>query len=283
MSRYAVVIPQLPDYVHSRAFDEIALTLVEGLATLGHDSVLSDHVAHPNRRCIVLAPQLLTQWTQQVPEDAILYNLEQIDPESPWITADLLARFARHELWDYSERNRAALAANFGIEHARLMPIGHSAGLERISANIAPDIDVLFYGSPNERRITVLEALEKFGVKVMPLFGAYGAERDAWIARSRIVLNIHFYDAQIFEQVRVSYLLANGRFVISESGDPDGESAWSGGLVFTPYEQLVASCLGYLERDQARARIAQAGRALMQSRPQHEFLARVLDDATRAR
>ena len=39
-----------------------------------------------------------------------------------------------------------------------------------------------------------------------------------WIARSKIVLNLHQYDAQVFEIVRVSYLLANRRAVVSERG-----------------------------------------------------------------
>ncbi len=276
MARYAVVVPRLPDYPHTRAFDEVAQALVEGLGALGHDAVASDRAAHADRRSIVLAPQLLPLWPQPVPEDAILYNLEQIDRASSWITPALLDRFRRHELWDYSERNREALANEHGITHAKLVPTGHSPGLERIADAPVQDIDVLFYGSPNDRRIAVLEALDRLGAKVHPLFGVYGAERDAWIARSRIVLNMHYYAAQVFEQVRVSYLLANARFVVSESGDPQAESEWRDGLVFAPHAELVQTCLGYLDRDRARDRIRLRGRELMRARPQSAFLARVL-------
>ena len=276
MARYAVVIPRLRDYVHSQAFDEVALALVEGLNELGHDALHSDHAAHADRRCIMLAPQLLDLWPHPVPHDAILYNLEQVDRDSPWITDALLARFRRHELWDYSERNRVALRERHGIGEVKLLPIGHCAALERIAVDAASDIDVLFYGSPNDRRIATLEALERFGVRVMPLFGVYGRERDAAIARARIVLNVHFYNAQIFEQVRVSYLLTNARFVISEDGDPAAEDSLRGGMVFAPYTRLVESCLSYLERDRARDRIRFAGRELMRARPQSGFLQRVL-------
>lgn len=279
MSRFAVVIPQLPDYPHSRAFDEIALTLVEGLNALGHDAVRSDHARHDDRRSIVLAPQLLHLWPHPVPDDAILYNLEQIDRASTWITPELLQRFRRHTLWDYSERNREALASRHGITHATLLPVGYCPGLERIAQGDRQDVDVLFYGSPNDRRIAVLETLARFGVKVHPLFGVYGAERDAWIARSKIVLNMHYYDAQVFEQVRVSYLLANACFVVSESGDPDAEREWQDGLAFAPYAQLVDTCLGYLERDRARDRIRLRGRELMRSRPQSTYLARLVGTA----
>ena len=48
--------------------------------------------------------------------------------------------------------------------------------------------------------------------------GVRGAERDALIARARLVLNLHFYPTAIFELVRVSYLLANGKAVVAECG-----------------------------------------------------------------
>jgi hypothetical protein len=278
MSRYVVVIPQLPDYPHSQAFDEIALTLVEGLNALGHDAIHGDRADVADRRAIVLGPQLLPHWPHAVPEDAILYNLEQVDRSSRWMTPALLDRFRRHELWDYSERNREALARDHGITHAKLLPVGYSPGLERIVDAPRHDIDVLFYGSLNDRRIAVLEGLARFGVKVHPLFGVYGAERDAWIARSKIVLNMHYYDAQVFEQVRVSYLLANACFVVSESGDPDAEREWQDGLAFAPYTRLVDTCLGYLERDRARDRICLRGRELMRARPQSAYLSMVLGD-----
>lgn len=278
MSRYAVVIPRLQDYPHSHAFDEIALALVEGLNALGHDAIHSDRAQHSERRAIVLAPQLLPLCGLAVPDDAILYNLEQIDRSSSWITPEVLALFRRHALWDYSERNRVVLAQQHGIDHAALMPVGHSLGLERIIAAPVADIDVLFYGSPNDRRIAVLESLARFGVKVHPLFGVYGRERDSWIARSKIVLNLHFYDAQVFEQVRVSYLLANACFVVSENGDAQAEAEWQGGMVFADYVQLVDTCMSYLERDRARERIGLRGRDLMRARPQAGFLERSLVD-----
>lgn len=96
--------------------------------TLGHDAIRSDRADHADRRAIVLAPHLLPLYGLAVPDDAILYNLEQIDRSSSWITPELLALFRDHALWDYSERNREALVRRHGITHAELMPVGHSAG-----------------------------------------------------------------------------------------------------------------------------------------------------------
>ncbi|MHC4843687.1 MAG: hypothetical protein ACYTEE_07795, partial [Planctomycetota bacterium] len=89
----------------------------------------------------------------------------------------------------------------------------------------------------------------QIGLKVEALFGVYGVERDHYISRAKIVLNIHFYETKVFEIVRVSYLLANKKFVISEPGnDQELESPFRDGLVFLPYNGLVEECVKYLRK-----------------------------------
>ena len=65
--------------------------------------------------------------------------------------------------------------------------------------------------APKIRRACVINTLSgrPSGANVIPVFGLYGPPRDALIARSKIILNMHLYDAKVFEIVRVSYLLAN--------------------------------------------------------------------------
>jgi hypothetical protein len=108
---------------------------------------------------------------------------------------------------------------------------------------------VLFYGSINERRWHIIQSLKAHGVRTETVFGVYGNERDKLIARSKILLNVHFYEAKVFEVVRVSYLLANQRFVISERGaNLLEEDTFSGGVVFADYNDLVKTCLDFLSR-----------------------------------
>ena len=59
------------------------------------------------------------------------------------------------------------------------------------------------------------------GINVKALFGVYGRERDKLIARSKIVLNMHHYSSQIFEIVRVFYLLTNRKAVVAECNARD--------------------------------------------------------------
>ena len=47
----------------------------------------------------------------------------------------------------------------------------------------------------------------------------YGRELDQYIARSKVVLNLHFYEKASFEIFRVSHLLANHKCVVTEADD----------------------------------------------------------------
>lgn len=269
--RFAVSVVTPFGYAHAAAFDEVALTLHEGLRALGHDSVVSTRLDNRRRRHLVLGANLLHRFPAPLPDDAVLYNLEQISPESSWFQSGLLDVLRSRTCWDYSAANVTALATA-GIQPAAVVPIGYAPALTRIAA-AGEDIDVLFYGSLNERRAAVLNALVARGVRVKHLFGVYGPERDAWIARSRIVLNMHYFDAKVFEAVRVSYLLANHRFVISERGsDATEEQAFEPGVVFCDYDQLADTCVAWLQSPTDRRRVADAGFALMRARPIEAFL-----------
>jgi len=169
-----------------------------------------------------------------------------------------------------------------------LLPLGHHARMRRIEhrPEADKDVDVLFYGSLNERRAALLDRLRS-RCCVQSLFGVYGAERDAWVGRSRIVLNIHFYQAQILEQVRLAYLLGNECFVVSEESTPNPMAE---AVASRPYGELPELCLRYLGDAEARREQAARGLHWMEQRPMAELLgaalegnAERLDGAVRAR
>jgi hypothetical protein len=275
--RYAVVIVSPPGYPHAEAFREVAESVAAALRDLGYDVVLARDFGAADRRAIVFGANLLERAGLEPPADAILYNLEQVTPDSPWFPAAMLERLRRHVVWDYSAANVGRLAA-MGIA-ATHVPIGHHPVLARIE-RAAEDIDVLFYGSLNARREAVLDALEARGVRVASLFGVYGAERDAVIARAKLVLNVHYYEARVFEIVRVSYLLANRRCVVSETGaEPAEEAAWADGIAFAPYDGLVDTCVALAASRSERRRLAEAGHARFAARPLAPVLRALLGPA----
>lgn len=168
-------------------------------------------------------------------------------------------------VWDYNAGNIAKLR-EWGIANTALLPFGHHPVLETVPRDIAKDIDVCFFGCLTRRRRLVLEALERAGMRIAAREKCYGAERDALIGRSRIALNLHGYDhLAILEEARISFLLANRCFVVSESSDhnPYGE-----GVVFAPIDSIVEVCRAWLaEPPCERERVAEQGYAAVKAQP----------------
>jgi hypothetical protein len=275
MSRYSIWIVSPPNYLHSHAFDEVAIGLNAAFHALGLDAEVVRDSSRLGDVTIVLGCNLLKGVAPPPPDKRlILFNLEQITPNSPWLTQDYLALLGRYPVWDYSHGNIAELA-KMGIRAAHC-GIGYAPELTRI-ASAPEDIDVLFVGSVNERRLIVLKQLAEKGINIDARFNLYGAERDAFVARAKVILNVHFYDARLFEIVRVSYLLANKKCVVSETGsDIAFERQFESGVAFAPYAALAETCVRLLQNPAERGVVAEAGFNRFKAMPQTEYLKQAL-------
>ena len=278
--RFAVAVVLPPDHhdISGGAFGEVAEALHQGLLALGHDSVLTNRLDLDERRTIVLGSNLLVQYGLEPPKNPIFYNLEQLGDDLPWMTMpEFVDLFRRYPHWDYSQANVEYLAA-LGLPRPTYVPIGYVPELTRI-APAPEDIDVLFYGALNGRRYGVLRELHDRGLRVKWLSGAYGASRDAWIARSKIVLNMHYFEAKIFAIARVSYLLANRRAVVCEhSADPTLERDLASGIAFADYDGLVDRCVELVGDERARRELADRGYQAFSARDQAAILDRALSE-----
>ncbi len=273
---FAVTIVSPPGYIHAAAFAEVAESLVIGLGRLGHDALATTEGRLHGWRHIVLGANLLPRYPLPLADDAILYNLEQADAASTWMRPELVELYRRHTVWDYSARNSAVLRGR-GIEPAALLPIGYVDALTRIAHAVEPDIDVLFVGSLNARRQAILERMRSLGLRVHAAFGVYGAERDALIARARLVLNVHYYEAKVLEMVRIAYLLANRCAVLSEYGaDPGEDAALDGAVAFAAYDDLPQRAAALIADTGARASLAERGFDWIRARPITDYLRPVL-------
>jgi hypothetical protein len=275
-SGYCVWIVTPPGYIHSRCFEEVALGLHEAFAALGYDApVVTDRRAIRGTP-IVLGCNLLPQMGLTPPPDAILYNLEQIVEGSAWINSAYLDLLRRYRVWDYAQRNIEALA-RVGVVAVQCA-IGYMPALTRIPPAAAQDVDVLFVGSVNERRQKVLTEIQRAGKIVKVGHGLYGDARDAHIAAARIVINLHFYESQVLEIVRISYLLANRICVVSETGfDPGLDAQLAGAVAFAPYDGLMNACIDLLDDDAARRQQAADGFAVFSRQSQTPMLKHALE------
>ena len=224
-------------------FTEIISLLFHSFAALGISCTFKFNRVEKRKTNIIIGnivtkpdlPELLAE-IKYIP-----YQFEQLSDTEGWYGKYPLFRNIIHKasnVWDYSVINIEFLKTK--NIHAGLLPLGYDQNLENI-IDSEKDIDVLFYGSENERRRQILLELENRGLRVKSLSDTYGQERAQYIARSKIVLNIHYFEMAIFESARIHYLLNNKVFVITEQSADNPYPKVD--LAVAPYEQLVDECV----------------------------------------
>ncbi len=272
MGTFNVVHIQPFNVLTTQGHWDVARLVYFSLQSLGHLAALQVNVFDPQAMNIIvgyerLAPEAIPKGAAYIP-----YQLEQLAVGGTPVTPAMrqVLRGAR-EIWEYSPQN-IPLLKNVGLPPVKLLPLGYHEALATIVPQAQEDIDVLFYGLLNDRRMSILNKLS-VQCTARGLQYVYGVQRDAWIARSKVVINIHYYPAMVAEQVRVSYLLNNRRCVVSESShyDPLAECC-----VTIPYEGLVDACLKLVRDPAERERVTTAGAQRFAQLPMTEFLQKVL-------
>lgn len=270
-ARASVVLLEPEGYPFAAALADAARLVHYSLESLGIQSRQVVNTLDPAGLNIILGYHLLGDPGLLAPFRYIVYQLEQVVDRPDWFTPARLEILRRAEaVWDYAEENVRALSER-GVA-ARLVPLGFHERLQSIPRQAQPT-DVLFFGSTNPRRQAVLEELAR-DCNVEALFGVFGEERDRKISEAKIVLNIHFYPAQIMEQARVAYLLNNRVFVVTEDSP---RNPYAGGVVAAAYERLAETCRAYLARPEDRYRVARAGYELLRGRPMVEYVRAALE------
>jgi len=270
------VVPIKPrDNEHAAAFDELVSSLSSALRDLGCETdVSSDELLGREHVNLIVGANLIKPGSE-LPANSIILNFEQGEAlrREPYY----LDRLGRHAVLDYSAKNAERIRQETGNPHVHVLDIGYSAALTRILPAVVQDVDVLFYGSVNPRRRHVLDGLEAAGLKVKTLFGVYGEERDRWIARSKLVLNLHFYEDKVHEIVRTFYLLANRKAVVCECDEAtEIDPVLKDAMACVPYERLVETCVRLATADDERQRLEHRGFEIFSRRDQAQMLAAVL-------
>ena len=248
-----LIKPEGFDFVES--FREVMEVLQEGLTTLGHTVTTSTNQIEPNAWAVIFgAHHLDAESVNRLPAQSIIYNLEQLVIGYPWFSEPYLQLLARFQVWDYSSHNVEYLRKSGRALPIVHLPFAYSPCLSRITPVTDEDVDVLFFGVHTERRLNVLQAMAERGLNVVCLRDVWGAERDAWIARAKVVVTIRQTDGGAFENVRVIFLLANAKVVVSELLiDEQLPVALQAALCAVPYDELVDACARLVADADARA------------------------------
>lgn len=201
----------------------------------------------------------------RIPSNSIIYQTEHPSTWAPSYAVQLQA----HETWTYSRHAKGLLTS---IKH---VPLGYSPDFPRIVPTAEQDIDVLFFGSLNDRRVSVLNEMtirHRLRVYSAPL-GTFGTELTQLIARAKVVLNVHYYTAPAcFEYARVVPLVHSGVCVLSEISE-QGEGT---GLAATAsYENLANAAKALVENKELREHCAKQSLKNLMKRPMADILKEV--------
>ena len=242
-------------------FKEIIEALKDELLKNGYYVIISDIIIKDSINLIIGANEIKDSidlvistneikdrnWTKFIMDtDIIIVNLEQLS-DIKWGNSTYMSILKLFKVWDYSIDNIKWLM-NKGITDVGHMIIGKTLAFKNFIPTLIKDIDVLFYGSINRRRKSILNSLKQSGINVIIKSNLWGVERDTFIRRAKIVLNIHFYETAILEVLRIFPVIANNEFIISENSKfPDGNDDWVDNIVFCDYNNIVTTVKYYLE------------------------------------
>jgi hypothetical protein len=266
-----VVLPE--GYIPAFAMVELGELVFYSIRELGYSLKLQPNIIDPDAQNIILGCHMLSKdLIPEIPTDTIIINTEQVYAEATDWNQNTFEWVNKFQVWDYSEKNISNLNT-LGITQVKHLKIGYQKELNRIKKINSRDIDVLFYGSVNDRRAKILNALRESGLNIQNVFGIYGAEKDALIQRSKVVLNLHYYDSQIFEIIRVFYLLTNSIAVVGEVNPTTSiDGMYLNGIYPSQYDSLVESCHELIKDSNRRALIEQRALETIEQYPQTAFI-----------
>lgn len=232
----------LPTSIHTQCFVEVADSIEWALKELGHEVSRGSTIPDVTNILFGLRPGDASA----LPPGSVIYNGEQVNKDGMW---PLLApAYAGHTIWDYSYANGTRYE-EWGLPRPQAVRPGYAPVLDGRIPSSKKLVDVVFFGSMNERRKKILDRLQDLGLKVMQVpFGVYGKERDELVAQAKLCINIHYYESSVFEAVRCSYLAQNGVPVLTEESVASENLLW--GIPGAPYDSLADLAYAAMQREE---------------------------------
>ncbi len=244
---------------------DVAPALVWALSELGHDAKILFDSFEPDRKHIVLIPQTMQHGGVRPPPRSILYNMEQMTPDSAWgdfgNPEKIRSLFGGQETWDYSTTNMERLAS-VGLP-ATLAPFGwaplHGA-FDDCEDNLH---DVCFFGSKSPRRVALLQELRRMGLRVAD-GEAFGERRNEIARRSAVLLNVRYYRPDNpLESVRLLPALARGNVIVCEESPDPLRDVLAPAVSFQRYENLAQEVFRLVSHPAERAARREAAKRLL--------------------
>lgn len=273
---YHVTIIRPPGNHFPSCFVEMSKLVQWGLRELGHECTRRENHLNEDATNVVFGWH--EWWQEQNPlavmddHHVILYQGEQICPGGrampDWYVKSLMKA---QDVWDYSMDNVTFCSAN-GLESKWVPPAWHPKSHTIDRDGLDQDIDVLFMGAINPRREYILANLERI-CKIQVLTQTWGEERDEFIARSKILINVHYYPSSTLELMRIAHCLANEVPVISEVSN---WNPYDEGIRCSVYSQLIGTVVKALQDPEGTRELGQQGHEMFKAQ---KSMVEILEEA----
>ena len=282
--RFNILIVRPAEYGTYDPFFGPAQVLYFGLRRLGYDARIAANEFLRDATNIVLgAHHLVAELATELPASTLIFNTEPVRSSNE-VAGALAPLMARFEVWDHSLANLAAWRSLGMGERVRYLQPGYLPESTTIDPATPTDIDVLFYGNVSPRRMVVLETIARAGIALNVACGVYRRERDALLARAKIVLNVHATEKAGLEMERVAHVLANRRALVTEQGPNSAIDAdLRDGIAAGTAAELTGLCRELLADDARRLALAERGFELFSRRDFSASLREALDARDGAR
>ena len=208
-------------YSNNNAFADIVDGMIDFLRDNKVECGIVKHILKEDEDLyVIFGLNTFTEYST-IPKNYIAVQLEQSGvPNTDWFTPLYFKLLnGAHQVWDYSMANISNLRKHIHVPlvYMPLLYMKHLTAKERLV--VEKDIDVLFIGMMNEKRKKFINKLQESGIKVYVAknYDLWGEGRNNIMRRSKILLNIHYYENAILETARLSYALSLGEcLVVSE-------------------------------------------------------------------
>lgn len=239
--------------------DDTVLSVQNMLVRAGFETHLSYNAVDPRVTNILFGIQMpgtasIAQIRNLTAQDnAIIFNSQQLSSTSPWVTPEYLELLREHVCLDYSLANVQYLQNHSeGDISAFEFPLLPSQEFRRDfpldASRWQIQYDLAFYGTTsNGGRMERLQELARQGISLKCFAGAYGRLLTPEILECSAVLNIHGYDAALFEVGRCLRPLAMGIPIFSDISNHPGIVNWAdSGIFFIPRDNFTNTVAQWL-------------------------------------
>lgn len=236
-------------YCDHPVFVELSQQWCHSLLKLGYDCQLCTSVSPHNFLDLYVMFGMNNYQSKIVPTNYIVMQLEQTtgNSQSQWFSQTYI-NYLNNALLvcEYSLVNYRYLKQQLSIKKIEYVPIGLLDIITPLSTvnEINKDIDILLLGSMCDRRQYIIDQFkQKYpNLNIVCHSNIWGSERQNILQRTKLVLNVHYYNESILETVRLTYLLSLGIPVLSENSlDPllDRMMSTHPLISLTTYDDLV--------------------------------------------